>query len=308
MTVENPKTAVVTGATGFIGSHLVRRLINLGWRVHGLKRQTSAMSLVSDVAQKISWHDLDVTSLDDIWESIGEADVVYHLATQYGRGDVPASDVVKTNLLFPIQLLEQADKRNVPLFVATDTCFPSSYPYLRSYTLSKEQFAQWGKEWSERTANKFVNLVLQHPYGPGDQAGKFVPWIINQCQGDVAQIELTSGEQKKDFIFVDDVIEALVVLHSSQDQLANFSEVPCGSGEAVSLRHFVETIHSVSNSSSQLMFGSLPSREGELQVSYADIEQLNQLGWQPTTSLMSGIRLTLKANDQILASTPTTKT
>ena len=124
-----------------------------------------------------------------------------------------------------------------------------------------------------------------------------MPWIINQCQGNVAQIELTSGEQKKDFIFVDDVIEALVVLHSSQDQLANFSEVPCGSGEAVSLRHFVETIHSVSNSSSQLMFGSLPSREGELLVSCADTKQLNQLGWQPKTSLTSGIRSTLQANE-----------
>ena len=292
------KTAVVTGATGFIGSHLVRTLINRGWAVHALKRETSAMDLVTDVSSAINWHDLDVTPLDDIWDSIGEANVVFHLATQYGRNDEPASEVVNTNLIIPMRLLEQSEKRNVPLFVATDTCFPSSYPYLRSYTLSKKQFAQWGQVWAEKTNRKFVNVVLQHPYGPGDQAGKFVPWIVRQCQTNVAHIELTTGEQKKDFIFIEDVVEALIVLYTNQNLLTtNFSEVPCGSGDAVSLRHFVETIHSISNSSSELMFGNLTNREGELQFSCANTQALNQLGWHAKTCLSDGIRLTLQAND-----------
>jgi nucleoside-diphosphate-sugar epimerase len=298
------KTAVITGATGFIGSHLARTLVDRGWIVHAIKRTTSAMDLVADISEKVQWHDLDVISLETVWNSIDSADVVYHLATQYGRGNQLASEVVNTNLIFPMQLLEQSENHNVPLFVATDTCFPSSYPYLRSYTLSKKQFAQWGKVWAEKTNRKFVNVVLQHPYGPGDGPGKFVPWIIGQCQNNVPQIELTSGKQRKDFIFIDDVIEALVVLETNQAQLSsNFSEIPCGSGEAVSLRHFVETVHSISESSSHLKFGVLPSREGELEHSYADTERLRELGWQPKTSLDDGIRSTLQAT-----CTATTKT
>ena len=192
-TNNKSNVAVVTGATGFIGSHLVRALVDRDWVVHGLKRENSAMDLVSDISG-IHWHDLDNTPLDDTWDSIGEADVVFHLATQYGRNEELTSEVVETNLMFPLTLLEQAEKRNVPLFIATDTCFPPGYPYLRSYTLSKKHFAQWGKVWAEKTSRKFVNLVLQHPYGPGDREGKFVPWIVSQCQNNVAEIELTSGE------------------------------------------------------------------------------------------------------------------
>ena len=286
--------AVITGATGFIGSHLARKLVGLGWSVHAFHRQSSSLDLLADCADSIHWHNIETTTLDSIWDTIGSADVVYHLATEYGRGDQPASEVAAANVLFPLRLLEHADAHDVELFVTTDTCFPASYPYLREYTLSKKQFSQWGKVWAQQSKNRFVNLVLQHPFGPGDRAGKFVPWIIDQCLRNVEKIELTSGEQQKDFIFVDDVVEALIVLHDQREQLPiEFSEVPCGSGTAITLKLFIETIHSLSQSTSILEFGALPNREGEMPYSCADNELLTGLGWSAAASLSEGIRLTL---------------
>ena len=289
----NKKVAVITGATGFVGSHLARALVQRAWTVHAFKRKSSSMELVSDVADSIVWHDADQAPLNIIWDTIGRADVVYHLATEYGRNQ-PPSKVVAANLLFPVQLMEQAEKHNVSLFVAADTCFPRTYPYLRHYTLSKKQLAQWGNIWAEQTGRRFVNLVLQHPYGPGDRDDKFVPWIIDQCLQNAESIELTSGEQQKDFVYIDDVVDAFIVLHDQQRLLPTaFADVPCGSGVAIPLSQFIETVHSLSLSSSDLQFGALPNRAGEMQFSCADTTILSQLGWSASTSLKEGVQQTL---------------
>ena len=286
--------AAITGATGFIGSHLARELLGRGWTVHALKRAESSVGLLADVAAQIQWHDADPAVMESAWDSIGRADVVFHLATEYGRDNVPASRVAEVNLIFPLRLLEQANRMGVPLVVATGTYFPTSYPYLRHYTLTKKQFSEWGKVWSQETGRRFISVELQHAFGPGDRTGKFVPWIMGQCAQNAERIELTSGTQEKDFVYIDDVVDALIVLHDQQDHLpSQYCEVPCGSGSTVSLRKFIELVHAASKSTSELAFGVLPNREGELQRSCADVHLLKSLGWTAKTRIEDGIRMAL---------------
>ena len=83
------------------------------------------------------------------------------------------SKLSEDNTLFPLGLLERAVAKKVPAFINTDTCFTTDYKYLRPYTLSKKQLVQWGQILTEGTNTKFVNFVLQHPYGPGDRPTKF---------------------------------------------------------------------------------------------------------------------------------------
>ena len=286
--------AVVTGATGFIGSHLTRRLVQLDWSVHVIKRSSSSLHKLDDLLASVQFYDADENDFVDLWDSVGNADVVFHLATAYGRNKQSDIEVQNTNVKFPAQLLSQARDR-VSLCIATDTCFPDSYPYLQSYTRSKQQFANWGKKWSERTSNRFVNLKLQHPFGPHDGHGKFIPWIVEQCIGNVEEIDLTSGSQEKDFIFVADVVDALVSIAQSRSQLdREFSEFDCGSGSSRSIRSFVELIHKMASSDSKLNFGALPSRAGEPEKSVADITALKKIGWCPKTTVQEGIQLTVQ--------------
>jgi nucleoside-diphosphate-sugar epimerase len=288
------KSALLTGATGFIGSHLARALLAAGYEVVATVRPGSSLARIHDIKERLRLYDLGAGPLDGLFTG-GHYDAVLHLATAYGKGGVPHSEVLAANTLFPLRLLEAAVRASVPLFVAADTCFTPDYKYLQAYTLSKRQFAQWGKAVAEAGGIRFVNLKLYHPYGPDDSPDKFIPMIVRQCR-DAKEILLTSGEQCKDFIHVADVVRAYLTILEHQPSLdEGFSEIECGSGKAVSVRSLVEMIHRLSRSQALLRFGALPQRQNEVAISRADPSRLISLGWRPAVSLEEGFLRLLEA-------------
>jgi nucleoside-diphosphate-sugar epimerase len=283
------KVACVTGVTGFLGSHLTRSLVRRGWQVHGLKRSASDVSRLRDVAEHVTFHDVDRGPLDGLFEA-ATPDAVIHLATCYGRQGESPSQVAATNLVYPLALLERASRSGARVFINAATTYTVDYKYLQSYTLSKQQFADWGRLFSP-PGMRFVNLRLYHPYGPGDHPSKFVPQLIRSCLDSDGEIKLTRGEQRKDFLHVSDFLAAVHTLLDGSERLpAGFVALDCGSGRAVSIREFVETVHRVTGSQSALRFGAMPYRDNEIMFSQADLAGLRSLGWEPTVSLEQGIR------------------
>jgi nucleoside-diphosphate-sugar epimerase len=127
-------------------------------------------------------------------------------------------------------------------------------------------------------------------YGPGDDSSKFTTFIFESLKKNVPQIELTPGEQKRDFVYIDDVVEAYVVLLEKQKEKTEFSEFEIGSGEAVSIRDFVETAKDVIGAKTKLLFGARKYREHEIMFSQADIKKLQEYcGWDPHVPLNKGI-------------------
>lgn len=292
--MQSKPVALITGATGFIGSHLARRLVGHGWEVHALVRSYSSLCRLEDVLERMTLHHVDEESQDLLWGELGQVDVIFHLATAYGRDEQAPSAVLRSNVLLPLELLEKAILHEVPLFISTDTCFSLDYPYLRSYTLSKRQFVDWARILVDGTRTKMVNLVLQHPYGPHDSQGKFVPWLIGQCLANVKAIDLTSGLQEKDFVFVADVVAAYETLANRRTELPDgCAIVECGSGKTTSLKDFALAVHRLTHSTSRLNFGALKDREGEVPRSVADIAFLRRLGWHPECSLEDGLTITV---------------
>jgi CDP-paratose synthetase len=290
------KRCLITGCTGFIGSHITKLLARTGWQLVGLKRSQSQAAALSELP--IQFFDVDKHSIDDIFEKAGQLDAVVHVATNYGRGTDLPSTLAKDNTLFPLSLLERAIAAKVPVVLNTDTCFTIDYKYLRPYTLSKKQFVQWGQVLTEGTATKFVNMVLQHPYGPGDRISKFVPAMAKQCLESTETINLTPGEQKKDFVYVGDVAEAYQIILSHVHELPTFSTFEVGSGKAVAIRHFVELLHRLTQSKAKLNFGGLQYRDAEIMFSQADTTALQKLGWRPIVSLEEGILRLLRDDFQ----------
>jgi CDP-paratose synthetase len=185
-------------------------------------------------------------------------------------------------------------KYETRLFINTDT---SSYTkkdndcFLNAYALSKNQFALWGKHISKECKISFVNIRLEQLYGDGDDNSKFTTWIINSCFNNQPVIELTSGEQRRDFIFIDDAIEAYgAIVQNSQKIDMGYTQIGLGTGQSVTVRQFVETGHNLSKSKSELCFGALPYRPNEYMDSHADTKILNDLEWKPKTSLEDGIK------------------
>ena len=142
-------------------------------------------------------------------------------------------------------------------------------------------------------------MRLEHFYGPGDNDSKFTSYVINSCIENIPNLELTLGEQKRDFIYIDDVISAYLILLGKMDTFSDeFNEFDVGSGEAISIKDFVKIVHQLTHSQSFLDFGAIPYRKGEVMLSEINIEPLNQLGWECKTKLEQGLELTLKGVKQ----------
>jgi nucleoside-diphosphate-sugar epimerase len=129
-------------------------------------------------------------------------------------------------------------------------------------------------------------------YGPGDDTSKFTARVIKDCLANVAEIKLTPGDQKRDFVYIDDVVFAYdILLEQTNHQAASGRSF--GHGVAVTIREFVETVHQITGSTTRLNFGALPYRQNEIMHSGTDIEALMSLGWRCRTTLAVGIRKTV---------------
>jgi nucleoside-diphosphate-sugar epimerase len=130
-------------------------------------------------------------------------------------------------------------------------------------------------------------------YGAGDDESKFTTHVIKSCLANVAELKLTAGEQKRDFIYIDDVVSAYMRLLEKAKQQA-FQEYDLGSGKAIKIREFVETVHKVTQSRTHINFGALPYRENEIMQSEADTKLLKSLGWSCKVDLAEGIKAVVK--------------
>ena len=119
---------------------------------------------------------------------------------------------------------------------------------------------------------------------------------MNSCLKNVPELKLTFGEQKRDFIYIDDVVSGyLIILDKLAGPPGFFNDFHVGSGVTVSIRDFVEKVHHLSESQTQLAFGSIPYRKGEVMSSHANIEHLIKLGWSCKTNLEQGLKFAIKS-------------
>jgi nucleoside-diphosphate-sugar epimerase len=289
---------LLTGATGFIGSHLLRGLVQDAHDVVVLKRGSSNTGRIDDLMGRVEWHDLEQCGPQE-WPVLFQGmDAVVHAATDYAR-EARSSTVVEANVLFPLRLLETLVVAGRGVFVNTDSSFtknPADYAHLQAYTTSKRQFLDWARLAVAGTAVAFVNMRLEHPYGPGDRDDKFVQRMILDCLAGRPEIDLTAGEQQRDFVYVDDVVTAYrAVLRRGRPEAGEFVCHEVGTGRATTVRRMVETIHHFCGSCSRLNFGALPYRHGEMMHSVADTSSLGRLGYIPAYDLETGLRATIAA-------------
>ena len=282
---------LLTGATGFLGSHLLQRLISLGFSVICLKRESSNLTRTRHFFEKAKWLDIETTDIDHLFLNY-QVDCIIHCATDYGRKKVNPLQTIEANLILPLKLLHASIDRNLSIFINTDTILDKR---INHYSLSKSQFVDWLKTYVDKTT--VVNLCLEHFYGPQDDKSKFSSFIINELiDNKKNSIDLTEGLQKRDFIYIDDVIEAFIAVINNLDNFEkSFYNFEVGSNESITIREFTELVKRLcKNNNTFLNFGSLPYREGEVMKSHADTKLLRSLGWKPKISLENGLKLTIE--------------
>ena len=281
-------TILLSGSTGFLGSYLLKRFMQEGFEVIALKRSTSDTYRIEELFNDITYYDVDKTRLNEIFKR-HTIDIVINTVTDYGRDNNQISSILETNLMFSLKLLEYAIEHNVKTFINADTLLEKD---INAYALSKDQLVQWMQFLSDKI--NIINIKIEHMYGPLDDDNKFIYWVINQLKQNVEKIDLTSGVQKRDFIYIDDIVEAYMTVINNLEQFSSFEEFELGSGDAVEVKGFLELIYNQVKQkqalTTTLNFGAVAYREKENMCMEADISKLNSLGWGPNVTLEDGIR------------------
>ena len=290
--MNNP-TILLTGGTGFLGSKILEALVNQDYSVVLLKRSTSKLWRINHLLKRIKTFDADRISLDKVFKE-QKIDIVIHTACEYGRMSETLHHVAQSNIIFSLKVLDACLKYDIKTFINTDTLLPRN---LNAYTLSKKQFFEWLKEKSDQI--QIINIKIDLIYGTKDDTTKFIPWVITQIKKNVPKIKFTKGEQERDFIFVDDVVSAFMIILKKSPNFQNYNEFDVGTGEPIKIRVFLECLKKIYISNfgeikTKFVYGEIPYRPNEMMAININNKPLNNLGWSPKINLQQGLRKILK--------------
>lgn len=157
------KTILISGATGFLGSHLVKTFVLNDYKVIALKRLNSNTEKINNYLDSISIFNIeDRHEIVKLFEK-NKIDVVINASVAYDRTDSDPYEVISANLLLPTFLIDLASKHNTSIFINTDSYFTHMhYGRMKNYTLSKIQFKDWLLNYSERMI--IFNMVILPQY------------------------------------------------------------------------------------------------------------------------------------------------
>ena len=284
---------LVTGARGFIGTRLCRRLIEQGAAVQGISSCTTP-----PVRDGIAWSRVDLADAAAVERIVASSspDVVFHLAGHVtGAHHIAAvQPTLVGNLLSTVHVLTAAAKAGAPRVVVagsmrepehsgTDTRFGSPY------AVSKWAASGYARLFHELYELPVIVARLMMVYGPEQwDSTKLVPHVVTSLL-EGRSPALTSGAAQADWVFVDDVADALL----SAATVADGQEVEIGSGELTAVRTVVEQIASLVRPSVPLQFGTLPDRPFERARAAHTDEARKLFNWVAKTGLEEGLRRTV---------------
>jgi UDP-glucose 4-epimerase len=285
---------LVTGATGFIGGRLTERLLREGCDLYATARSVPVQQVAG-----VEWIQADVgdpSAAHDLFEA-AHPDVAFHLAARVAgsRGLDLVHETLSANLIGTVNVLVAAREAGCKRVVLTGSMEEPAYNSMEApsspYAASKWAASGYARMFTDLFGLSVTTLRLFMVYGPGQRdVTKLIPYtILSLLRG--TSPELTSGSRPVDWIYVDDVVDALVLAATAGG--AEGATVDIGSGSALTIREIVERLVELIDPRSAPAFGSLPDRPLET-TRVADLGPARRiLGWQPTTGLDAGLRLTV---------------
>ena len=284
---------LVTGATGFLGSHLARELVRMGCEVGALVRDGAERSRLHDVESRIQMLTGDLVDGARWPETIArfEPRVVFHLAA-YGVNAwvCDPAQAVLTNVLGTTNLLEACRPLSLQAFVYAGTSFEEPAP-ANAYAASKTAGWLFGQLYERAHQVPVVGVRPFQVYGPAEAPGRLIPSVIRAAlQG--REVQATEGRQVRDFIFVEDVIEGMILAAACPE--ARGKTFNLGTGQGVEVRAVIEQLMELLGHPVPVAYGALPYRPGELWNLVADTRSSTEaLGWRPRVPLTEGLKRTV---------------
>lgn len=295
MTALSDTSALVTGASGFIGSALVRRLRDAGAVVHCVSRKPR----ISE-SPGVRWWNADLADPDSLKAVLdaAEPETVFHLAgiTSAARGPEKVLPILHANLVTTVNLLVATTGRPVRrLLLAGSLEEPQpdgSWPVPSSpYAAAKSGAAMYARMCHALYRTPVVSLRLFMVYGPAQpDVSKLVPYVIRSLLRRESPA-LSTGMRAVDWVYVDDVVDAFLAAATAENVDGETFDV--GSGQLTTVREIVERLAGIIDAGTSLKFGIVPERALE-QVRVADVVRTaDRLGWRAQTPLDRGLQQTV---------------
>jgi UDP-glucose 4-epimerase len=284
------RVAIITGGTGFLGSHLAARLVDDGWKTYITTRQSAASShsgverIVCDLA--------DMDQAANAIESV-KPDVVFHLAGSVSaRPDASlAREIFRSHVLSAHNLLDIALRNAFRRLVLCGSMMEMTNEVPSSpYAAAKGVVRVYGEMFHSLWASPVVVVRPYMTFGPRQSTEKVLPYVIQSLQnGESPRLE--SGHWSADWIYVDDVIDGFVKAAMTPE--IEGAVLDLGRGELHSLRDMVGKIVSQMGTDVPVIFGARADRPN-VPVRTADVSKtLSTLNWSPNVSLEEGLARTI---------------
>ena len=288
----------MSGATGFVGRHLLQLFEEVAPELFIIKRQDSDISYLSSRFKNVQSVNFNEFLAGECTQDFRDISIFIHLATCYGRDDETDEEVKKVNYDLGKSMLNFALESGTSIFFNIDTALPK---HANRYAHYKNCFKNDGKTFVRNKRLNFVNLVLENVYGPGDASATLIPGVIEACNKFHPEMQLSQGTQKRDFLFIEDAAMAIYTVICSINFSAeeNFREITVSSGNRVSIGEVVKLIKSLTQSKIKLKFDSVDHHGFDEDLSLGDPQFLRSLGWQPIVSLREGLLRTIAYEDEL---------
>lgn len=312
MNLKNKKI-LVTGAGGFIGSHLTEQLIKTGAIVKVFLRYNSKADLGylkefdKSVLNNIEIIRGDLKNVDSVTRAIKNIDIIFHLGALISipYSYIDPRDYVDTNIIGTLNILKAAQEHNVKKIIITSTS--ETYgtalysPINEEHPLQAQSPYAATKISADKIAESFkksFNLPIAiikpfNTYGPRQSTRAVIPTIIYQAlTGN--KIRLGNLNPKRDFTFVKDTVDGFIKIAKSDNSIGETINI--GFGETISIKELVKTIGKIMNKKLIIKIEKTKSRpdDSEVKLLLCDNSKAKKLiGWKPKTSLNEGLNKTI---------------
>jgi nucleoside-diphosphate-sugar epimerase len=297
------KRAIITGATGFVGANLARRLLLDGHEVHLLVRRGASLWRVAAIRDDVHWHEVDLGEADALVQLVASirADWVFHLAA---HGAYSTQDdlyaMIATNYIATVNLVEACRKVGFESFVHTGSS--SEYGYKdhapheeewidpnSNYAVTKAAATLYCRHAAQQHRLNLVTLRLYSIYGPYEEPTRLIPTlIVRGLEGRLPP--LVQPTMARDYVYVDDASEAFILAasHSGQEVGAVYN---VGTGVQTALSEVVQMTRRELAIQVEPVWGSMTNRQWDTNVWVANSDKFRRtLGWRPRYTLEQGFR------------------
>lgn len=295
---------LVTGGAGFIGSHLVKALVNEGHEVIVTDILLRGNKLDNEIFKKIEFHSKDVRNLDDMIQLSKGCTLIIHFAAVLGV-DVVADNPVETmdtEVIGTRNICEAALKNGIDRIMYASTSGVYGHSAIdqtvtenisvdprTSYAIAKRYNEIYLAALNQEKGLKSTSLRFFNIYGPNQDNRMVIPRFIEQAQNGEELTVFGTGEQTRDFTYVDDAVKSCMLLMKSIKGAEIFN---IANEIEINIKDLASKIIEITNSSSKLKFLDAPSKRYDYEVGrrWGSSKKLQEkVGYKPETSLELGI-------------------